>query len=123
MKTKMKWEKPSEKMIEFFDRILPKSPNVERKKMFGYPVGFTNGNMFMGLHSDGIILRLGEVERESLIRQYNARNFEPMPGRKMREYVVVPGSLLSDIASLKTWCEKSYGYASKLKPKEKKAKK
>ncbi len=119
----MKWKKPSEKMIEFFDQVLPKSLNVERKKMFGYPVGFTNGNMFMGLHSDGIILRLGEVERESFIRQYNARIFEPMLGRRMHEYVVVPENLLADITSLKTWCEKSYGYASKLKPKEKKAKK
>ena len=119
----MKWKKPSEKMIEFFDQVLPKSPNVERKKMFEYPVGFTNGNMFMGLHSDGIILKLGEGERESFIRKYNAEIFEPIPGRKMREYVVVPENLLADMTSLKTWCEKSYLYASKLKPKEKKAKK
>jgi TfoX/Sxy family transcriptional regulator of competence genes len=120
---KMKWKKPSERMIELFDRVLPKSPNVERKKMFGYPVGFINGNMFMGLHSDGIILRLGEVEREGFIKKYNAQIFEPFPGRKMREYAVVPESLLSDMTSLKTWCEKSYEYASNLKPKGRKKKK
>src|SRR5574341_310237 len=118
----MKWKKPSEKMTEFFDAILPGSSKVERKKMFGCPVGFINGNMFMGLHNDKIILKLGENEREGFIREYNAEIFEPMPGRKMREYVVIPENLLTDISSLKTWCEKSYEYASKLKPKEKKAK-
>lgn len=119
----MKWKKPSEKMIEFFDSILPSSSKVERKKMFGCPVGFINGNMLMGLHNDRIVLRLAEKEREDFIREYNAEIFEPMPGRKMREYIVVPENLLTNISSLKTWCEKSYEYASKLKPKETKAKK
>lgn len=73
----MKWKKPSEKMIVFFDSILPSSSKVVRKKMFGCSVGFINGNMFMGLHSDGIILRLGEGERENFIKQYNAKIFEP----------------------------------------------
>jgi len=118
----MKWIRPSERMIEFFDAILPGSSKVVRKKMFGCPVGFINGNMFMGLHSDGIILRLGEEERESFIRQYNAKIFEPMPRRKMREYIVVPEKLLTNVTTLKAWCEKSYEHASKLKPKEKKAK-
>jgi len=119
----MKWKRPSEKMIEFFDAILPGGSKVERKKMFGCPVGFINGNMFMGLHNDKIILKLGENEREGFIREYNAEIFEPMPGRKMREYVVIPENLLTNISSLKTWCEKSYEYTSKLKPKETKAKK
>ena len=118
----MKWKKPSEKMIEFFDAILPAGSKVERKKMFGCSVGFINGNMFMGLHNDRIILRLGEGERENFIKQYNAQIFEPMPGRKMREYIVVPEKLLTNVTTLKAWCEKSYEHASRLKPKEKKAK-
>jgi len=61
----------------------------------------------MGLHNDKIILKLGENEREGFIREYNAEIFEPMPGRKMREYVVIPENLLTNISSLKTWCEKS----------------
>ena len=119
----MKWKRPSDKMIEFFDAILPGGPKVERKKMFGCPVGFINRNMFMGLHNDRIILKLGEKEREGFIKEYNAQIFEPMPGRKMREYIVVPEKLLTNVTTLKAWCEKSYEYASKLKPKERKQKK
>ncbi len=109
-------------MIEFFDAILPGGSKVERKKMFGCPVEFINGNMFMGLHNDRIILRLGEKERENFIRVHNAQIFEPMPGRKMREYIVVPEKLLTNVTTLKAWCKKSYEYTSKLKPKEKKTK-
>ena len=91
--------------------------------MFRCSVGFINGNMFMGLHNDRIVLRLDEEERENFVRQYNAKIFEPMPGRKMREYIVVPEKLLTNVTTLKAWCEKSYEYASKLKPKEKKTRK
>jgi len=56
------------------------------------------------------------------MKLYNAQVFEPTPRRKMREYIVVPEKLLTDVTTLKTWCERSYKYASKLKPKEKKAK-
>ena len=73
----------------------------------------------MGLHNDRIVLRLDEKERESFIRENNAEIFEPTPGRKMREYVVVPENLLTDTGSLKAWGEKSYKYASQLKPKTK----
>jgi TfoX/Sxy family transcriptional regulator of competence genes len=91
--------------------------------MFGCSAVFINGNMFMGLHNDRIILRLGEKERKNFIRGDSAQIFEQLPGRKMREYVVVPENLLANIPSLKILCEKSYEYASKLKPKEKKARK
>jgi hypothetical protein len=48
MKSKMKWEKTSKKMMDLFDLVLPKDPKVERKRMFGYAVRFTNLNMFIG---------------------------------------------------------------------------
>ena len=104
------------------EKIKTYPPAKDIKKMFGCPVGFINGNMFMGLHNNRIILRLSEGEREDFIREHNAQIFEPMPGRKMREYIVVPEKLLTNVATLKAWCEKSYEHVSKLKPKEKKAK-
>ncbi len=44
-----KWEKSPQALVQLFDRVLPESPNVERRKMFGYPCAFVNGNMFAGL--------------------------------------------------------------------------
>jgi hypothetical protein len=48
--------------------------------------------------------------------------FEPMPGRVMKEYVVVPKEMTKS-SDLKTWIDKSLAYVSGLPPKRKKSKK
>jgi len=50
-----------------------------------------------------------------------AKQFEPMPGRVMREYVVVPKVLLNAPEQLHAWVEKSLAYVSSLPAKPKKA--
>jgi hypothetical protein len=42
-----------------------------------------------------------------------------MPGRGMKEYVVVPPQMLKNITALKKWIKRSLEYASDLPPKEK----
>ena len=45
----MEFEKPSQAAIDAFDAIVP--PPVERRKMFGMPACFVNGNMFAGVYA------------------------------------------------------------------------
>lgn len=111
----MKWRKPSEELIKLFEEITP-GPPATAKKMFGFPAAFVNGNMFMGLHQEDMILRLPEGPRAELLKM-NARIFEPMPGRPMREYVIVPPSLLRDRNKLSSWVQKALEYGSSLPPK------
>jgi len=111
----MKWRKPSEDLIKLFEEVTP-GPPATAKKMFGFPAAFVNGNMFMGLHQEDMILRLPEGSRTELLKM-NARIFEPMPGRPMREYVIVPPSLLRDRNKLSSWVQKALEYGSSLPPK------
>lgn len=111
----MKWRKPSEELIKLFEEVIP-GPPATAKKMFGFPAAFVNGNMFMGLHQESMILRLPENLRAELLKM-NAQIFEPMPGRPMREYVVVPPSLLRDCNKLSSWAQKALEYGSSLPPK------
>ena len=115
-----KWQKPSEKLVELFEQIVPKSADIDRRKMFGLPCAFKNGNMFTGLHNENMILRLSESDRKAFLNLDQARQFEPMPGRFMKEYVVVPPSLLNNIMQLEDWIKKSLAYVSGLPPKVKK---
>jgi hypothetical protein len=48
-----------------------------------------------------------------------AEQFEPMSGRVMREYVVVPKVLLKAPGELRAWVEKSLAYVSSLPAKPK----
>lgn len=107
-------------MIDLFAQVVPGPPVVQRT-MFGYPSGFVNGNLFMGLFGDGMILRLPDAQREELIKKKGARQFEPMPGRPMREYVLLPASMLRDRRALATWIERALSFAAELKPKAKKS--
>ena len=117
----MKWQKSSQGLIDFFDTVMPGPPAVQRK-MFGYPAGFVNGNMFMGLFQESMILRLPEGPREEFLIVHNAKIFEPMPGRPMREYVAVPPPVLRDRKELTAWVAKAFGYGASLKPKSSAAK-
>ena len=113
----MKWRKSSEVLVAKFSALVPEDPSVERRKMFGYPAEFVGGNLFMGLHREALILRLSEKDRSSLLRVAGASIFEPMPGRPMREYVVVPPSMIDRATSPARWIGRSLDYARSLPPK------
>ena len=53
----MKLRKSPEELVATFDEVMPGAPATKRK-MFGFPAGFVNGNMFMGLFEESMILRL-----------------------------------------------------------------
>jgi TfoX/Sxy family transcriptional regulator of competence genes len=120
---KMKWRKAPESLVRRFDEVLPGDPSVERRSMFGYPCAFISGNMFSGLYQESFILRLAEDKRAKLLAKPGAAVFEPVPGRPMKEYVVVPPNVLADDAAVRGWLRDSMDYVSSLPPKQKKAKK
>jgi TfoX/Sxy family transcriptional regulator of competence genes len=121
--TEMKWMKSPASLVERFGQVVPKDPSVERRSMFGYPCAFLNGHMFCGLYQDHFILRLPEAERTTFLKQAGAKVFEPMPGRPMKEYVLVPPAVLINDATLQRWLRDSVDYVAGLPPKEKKPKK
>ena len=114
----MAWKKPSAALVETFDAVLP-GPPAERRLMFGFPAGFVNGNMFMGLYEEQLLLRLDEGPRQALVAG-GATPFEPMKGRPMREYVVAPAALVADRAALVKWVRQAFAYGRSLPPKPKK---
>jgi TfoX/Sxy family transcriptional regulator of competence genes len=117
-----KWQQPPEKLVSLFDDLVKTLPGVETRKMFGYPCCFRNGQMFAGLFQDKMFLRLEEVDREMFFCEKGASPFEPMPGRLMREYAVVPNQVLSSRSDLEAWLKRSLDYVEHLGPKERKGK-
>ena len=112
-----KWEKSPKELIELFNKILPDSEVIEKRQMFGYPSSFINRNMFMGLFGDQLFIRLSESDRDEFLKLDEAKLFEPMAGRPMKEYVMIPASLLKDTTTLNEWIEKSFVYTASLPPR------
>jgi TfoX/Sxy family transcriptional regulator of competence genes len=93
-------------------------PGLERRKMFGYPAGFVNGNMVTGLHGSTWHVRL-PADAESELRALGGGSFAPMPGRPMRGYVTLPDDVLRDDARLRSWLDRAVAFGQTLPPKRK----
>ncbi len=115
-----KWKPAPREAVKAFETATTGLPGVEPRKMFGYSCVFAKGNMFAGLHEAGMVLRLPEEQRTEFLQLKGVKHFEPMPGRVMREYVVVPNILLNAPEKLRAWVEKSLDYVSSLPAKPKK---
>jgi len=109
---KMKWEKSSDKMKQVLARAM-EGVDSEERQMFGYPVHFIRGNMFSGLFGDSLFIRLPESRRDDL------DPLEPMPGRPMKAYSVIPRKIYSNRGSFAKIVSEAAAYARSLPEKKK----
>jgi len=121
----MKWKPAPAALVRTFENAVKGLRGAELRKMFGYPAVFVNGNMLGGLFQDSMMLRLSAGDLARIRDEAGALPFEPMPGRVMREYVVVPEKILESKAALGAWLARGLAYTSSLpakaaKPKRKK---
>ena len=112
--------KSSPELVARFTELTPPDEHVVRKPMFGWPCLFVNGNLFMGLHREGLIVRLPAEELGSILALSDATAFEPMPGRIMAGYAMITNPLAWNEKDLKEWIAKSLAFARQLPTKEKK---
>jgi hypothetical protein len=115
----MEWKKSSEELVRFLDDKMA-GRKAERRIMFGYPCYFINNNMCIGTFEEGLFLRLGTEGRKNAMAGHKQITFfEPRPGRKMDEYVVVPRDIRDDSAQFDRLLELSIEYVSSLPAKQK----
>jgi hypothetical protein len=103
-------------LVERFAAVLAGYPDAERKKMFGYPAAFMGGNMATGLFADRWVVRLPAEEIEPA-KAAGAGSFEPMPGRPMKAFVVIPAADVDDDAAIRRWVERGLAFAASMPPK------
>ena len=58
------------------------------------------------------MLRLSQADRAKFLKLPNAKMFEPMPGRPMKEYVKIPDEMLARTAVVNKWLKASMVYAA-----------
>ena len=86
---------------------MDRRPELIARKMFGYPAGFVGGHLATCLHEHRWIVRLPDDARAELLREPGAAHFEPMPGRPMKEYVVLPQAIVGDPPALDGWVDRA----------------
>lgn len=114
------WRKSPQYLVELFDASMAAFPAATTRKMFGYPCAFVNGYLTTGLFAESMFVRLSPGDEAKLLRSAGARPFEPIPGRRMRGYVVVPETFLSSERNLRTWIGSAIEFSQSLPKKSKK---
>jgi len=105
---------------EFFRSILPEDPRITIRPMFGNISAFVNGNMFAGLFGNDLFVRVSEESRKELLEKNGASLLEPMKGKPMKDYVVIPKAWRNQPETMRLWVTRSLDWTSKLPPKKKK---
>jgi hypothetical protein len=106
------WKKVPAELAVVFDAALPPAVDVERRKMFGCPAAFVNGNLFAGLHEDRLMIRLpSEAHRHPCV----------LLGRTMREYALFADAPEMAPRDMAGWIRRAYDYARVLPAKMPKA--
>jgi TfoX/Sxy family transcriptional regulator of competence genes len=115
------WKSAPAELVRRFERALAAFPRAELRRMFGYPAAFVNGNMMAGLFQESLMVRLSAGDRAKIRDESGAKPFEPVPGRVMREYVIVPVAIVKSEPELRKWLGNAFAYADSLPAKRAKA--
>jgi hypothetical protein len=111
------FEKSPPELVDRFAAVLDRYPDAARKKMFGYPAAFVGGNMAIWLLADHWVVRLPDDQIDAA-KAAGAGAFEPMPGRPMKAFVVIPASDVADDAAIGRWVERGIAHARSMPPKK-----
>lgn len=117
--TGMKMPRPSEKTKELFSGVVPDDPSIRLRPMFGNLAAFVNGNMFAGLFGEDLFVRLPEAEAAVIMRS-GGRPFEPVAGRAMSGYVIVPSGWQTKLDSVRPHIKRALELTRAMAPKAKK---
>ena len=103
-------------LVERFTTVIASRPQTKVRNMFGNPAAFINGNMTTGLFGASWWVRVSESDTAELIAA-GGGPFEPMAGRAMRGYTVLPGAIAADPEAAGAWVDRAIDHVATLPPK------
>jgi TfoX/Sxy family transcriptional regulator of competence genes len=118
----MQIPKPSQDDKEYFRSLLPESPDVEIKPMFGNLGAFVNGNMFAGLFGPAVGVRLAAADQAALAAVDGSGPFGPAE-RPMGGYLSLPAAWRDQTDTAADWVCRAHAFVAAMPAKKKPAKK
>jgi TfoX-like protein len=118
----MQMPKSPPALIARFETVAGDFPEATRRITFGYPCLYVGGNMATGLFGDTWHVRLGKGDTEALLAQPGARPFEPMPGRPMTGFTLLPASIVDDDTAVRDWVGRAIAHVATMPVKTPKPK-
>jgi TfoX/Sxy family transcriptional regulator of competence genes len=111
------FDKSPAELVARFDTVAAWFPEVERRLTFGYPCLYVGGNMVSGLYQSSWHVRLDPAGSAEALALDGARPFEPMPGRAMTGYTLLPPAVIADDEAIRRWVQRAIEFGTTLAPK------
>jgi TfoX/Sxy family transcriptional regulator of competence genes len=109
------------KLQKIVEQAAPLEIELRFRPMFGGIGAYAHERMFMSLSDVGLALKLGEAERQELLRLKGAKPLQYEPDSPpSKSYVVVPDKMLSEPKTLQSWIAKSAAFVRTQEPRRKK---
>jgi hypothetical protein len=118
----MQMPKSPPALIERFDAVAADFPEATRRLTFGYPCLYVGGNMVTGLFGESWHVRVGKNDTDELLRLPGAGPFEPMPGRPMTGFTLLPETIVDDDVAVRQWVGRAIAHVSTMPVKTAKPK-
>lgn len=99
-------------LVARFDAVTARFPEAQRRLTFGYPCLYVGGNMVSGLFREGWHVRLADSDLAEVQALEGARPFEPMPGRPMTGFTLLPPAVIDDDDALDGWIRRAIDYGA-----------
>ena len=118
----MKWIKAPEELTIHLEKLMQPIQS-QRRPMFGYPAYFIDNYLFAGIFQDKLFVRLSPDQLSTLQKASRGlSSLEPMPGRPMKAYTVIPSELHNDPRRMPALLEQAAEWCRSLPPKTPKPK-
>jgi TfoX/Sxy family transcriptional regulator of competence genes len=105
-----------EKLAERVRRALAGKRGITERRMFGGLAFMLRGNMFVGVESDRLMVRVGPAKYDETLKKAHAREMD-FTGRPLRGYVYVERGGLATAPALRAWIERAMTFAKTLPAK------
>jgi TfoX/Sxy family transcriptional regulator of competence genes len=86
---------------------------VEARRMFSGTGFMRKGNLLIGTHKDGLIVRVGKDASAAAARKAGA-SVMVMNGKAMEGWIIVEGSAVKTEASLRSWIDAALAFNATL---------
>jgi hypothetical protein len=108
----MAMPKAGPETVKAFDRLAEDfaERGARRSSMFGMPVLKAGDKVFAGTFGDAMTFKLGAKDLAKALKTTGIDPFEPMKGRAMKEWVIVP---LANRRRWKALAEQAWSYVAR----------
>ncbi len=105
-----------ETFAERIRAVLGDDPGIDERKMFGGIAFLLDGNMFVGIAKEALMVRVGPDAWDEALAHPHTREMD-FTGRSMKGYVFVDDEGTAEEDDLRAWVERGLAFAGSLPPK------